>query len=403
MTASSHDLHGTTPGSEQDYADIQGGGGPSGALPLVYGHVDPNVFPIGQLQEASRLAISERAQQTLNYGPSLGNATLRTFLRTRFARCEGLALEPSELLLTAGVSSALDMVVRVFTQPGDTVLVEAPSYHDALTIIRDYPVRLASVPLDDQGLLTDALAERLEHLVRTGERPVMLYTIPSFQNPSGFTMSAVRRDQVIDLAAQYRLLIVEDDVYRDLYFEGPPPESLFALDDDRTTIRLGSFSKVLAPGLRLGWAMGSAERIERLVNSGLIQSGGGANPFSAATVAAFCEQGWLDPHIEQLQRVYRQRRDVVLGALEDHMPRGVRWNRPGGGFFIWLELPESVSSRAVLQTAERHGITFIAGPSFYAENPTDGERYIRLPFSFVPPHELVRAVGVLAETIGDLP
>jgi DNA-binding transcriptional MocR family regulator len=371
------------------------GGGADGMMPFVYGHVDPALFPIEHLQQASRDALAVHGASALNYGAGLGFGELRTYLREKLNRDEGLGVETDELMLTSGASAGLDTVVRLFTAPGDTVLVEAPSYHEAVANIRDHPVKLAAVPLDKEGLVVDALAERLESLTLAGERPALLYTIPSFQNPSGVTLGAERRPRVLELAYRYRLLVVEDDVYRDLCFHDTPPRSLYALDNKGVVIRLGSFSKILAPGLRLGWVMGPAVHIERMVNCGLTLSGGGANPFVACMVAVYCRRGWLEPHIDALRKSYRQRRDVLLAALEAHMPPGVTWTEPGGGFFVWLTLPAPLTASAVLAQAGRHGVTFLTGEPFYAEG--GGERHVRLPFSYLQPQDLARGVEILAD------
>lgn len=381
-------------------SDMQSGGGPAGALPFIYGHVDPAFFPVEQLQRAAVEALDRYSQSALNYGASIGCGPLREYLRAKFARDEGLKLDENQLMITGSASGGLDTAVRLFTWPGDTVLVEAPSYHEALAIIRDYPVKLAAVPLDENGLQVEALAERLRQLAQDGERPTLLYTIPTFQNPSGVTLSAVRRLSVLELACEYRLLVVEDDVYRDLYFEQPPPPSLFAMDvEGCEVIRLGSFSKILAPGLRLGWAMGPAGRIQSMVNSGLTTSGGGANPFGAYATAVFCQHGWLEAHIEQLRQNYQERREVLLQALKTHMPANVTWTRPGGGFFVWLTLPEPLTAEQLLHRAHREQITFLTGEPFFAEG--GGERHLRLPFSFIQRPELARGVQVLGQLISD--
>jgi DNA-binding transcriptional MocR family regulator len=246
-------------------------------------------------------------------------------------------------------------------------------------------------------------------LVRAGERPALFYTIPSFQNPSSVTMSEERRVRVLELASRYGLLIVEDDVYRDLYFEVPPPPSLHALDSADTVIRLGSFSKILAPGLRVGWATGSAGQIGRMASCGLVHSGGGANPFAAYVVAAFCERGWLEPHISRLRQNYRERRDLLLQGLDAPMAAArsraqgetaISWTRPGGGFFVWLTLPEPLTAGMVLAEAERQGVTFLTGEQFFAEG--DGERHIRLPFSYVERPDLARGAETLVNVVSRL-
>lgn len=381
--------------------DVQTGGGRVGALPFHYGHVDPELFPAEELRQAAAVALARDQQSALNYGVSLGCRPLRAFLRARLQRDEGLEVAEDELMLTAGASAGLDMAVRLLTRPGDTVVVEAPTYHEALAIIRDYPVKLAAVPVDGDGLVVDALAERLDRLVRGSDRPVLLYTIPCYQNPSGVTMSLERRKALLQVAYRHRLRIVEDDVYRDLFFDAPPPPSLHSLDSAGVVVRLGSFSKILAPGLRLGWMMGSAETLRLLADCGLVTSGGGANPFVAYMVSAYCERGWLEPHIRRLRETYRQRRDVLLAALDRTVRSvdcpGLTWTKPGGGFFVWLTLPPALKAQAVLREAERRGASFLTGEPFYAEGGGGGQ--LRLPFSYVDRSDLERGAEIVGEIL----
>lgn len=380
--------------------EMQVGHGLAGALPFIYGHVDPALFPISQMRVAAEEALCQYASQALNYGAERGCGPLLAYLQAKLARDEGLSLGPDSLMLTVGASGGLDAICRLYTRPGDTVLVEAPSYHEALGLIRDYPVRIVAVPMDDNGLIPEALDERLRELAARNAPPRLLYTIPSFQNPSGVTLSADRRPALLALARQHDLLIVEDDVYRDLAFEADPPPSLFALDatdGGDSVLRLGSFSKILAPGLRLGWLLAAPTHIARLCGSGLSASGGGANPFAAFATATFCQRGWLEPHIARLVQVYQHRRDVMLTALEAAMPSGVRWTRPGGGFFVWLTLPEPLLAQDVLAEAHRHAITFLTGEPFFAQG--GGEHHIRLPFSFIAPPQMESGIKTLAQVI----
>jgi 2-aminoadipate transaminase len=382
---------------------VQSGDGPAGALPFIYGHVNPDLFPIEQIQAAAQQALEQYGHLALNYGPERGCPLLLDYLREKMARDQGLQLGAENLMLTNGVSDGLDTVCRLYTQPGDTVLVEAPSYHEALDIIRDYPVRLVAVPLDEQGLNVEVLAERLPALKAQGHPPRLLYTIPTFQNPSGVTLSAARRTALLGLAKKHAFMIVEDDVYRDLSFEGQPPASLYALDaadGGHSVIHLGSFSKILAPGLRLGWAISAPEHVTRLAESGLGRASGGASPLVAFMTAVFCQHGWLEPHITRLIEAYRHRRDVMLNALEQVMPTEVRWTRPQGGFFVWLTLPKPLEARQVLEHAHQHDITFLTGEPFFAQG--DGTRHIRLPFSFIPPSDMADGIHELAHIIRDL-
>ncbi len=383
-----------------EHETLQSGSGPAGALPFIYGHVDPTLFPIEQLRAAADQALQTYGPLALNYGTERGCRPLLDYLQTKLTRDHGLPIQPDNLFLVPGASAGLDMVCRLYTRPGDVVLVEAPSYHEALDIIRDYPVHLSAIPIDDQGLVIEALAERLQTLAEAGQHVAMLYTIPTFQNPSGVTMSTARRRALLDLAHRHDLLIVEDDVYRNLAFTADVPPSLYALDatdHGETVIHLSSFSKILAPGLRLGWVLAAPCHTQRLISSGLTCSGGGANPFVAYTVAIFGQQGWLEPHIARLVARYRQRRDAMLTALERAMPPGVRWTHPQGGFFVWLTLPEPLRADEVLAQAHRHDITFLPGGPFFAQG--GGGAHIRLPYSFIAPSEMTQGIHTLAQII----
>ena len=241
------------------------------------------------------------------------------------------------------------------------------------------------------------MAEVLRNLSRRGDRASFLYTIPSFQNPSGITLAAVRRAEVLRLAAQYDLLLVEDDVYRDLAYEAQPPPSFYALDAGKRVLRIGSFSKILAPGVRMGWLITAPDQLTRLVGCGLLNMGGGANPLMANILATYCHQGYLEPHIELLRAAYRERRDLALRALASHMPEGVRWTHPGGGIFLWISLPEPMRSSDVAERARRAGLWIPSGDPFFAEEPTG--QCLRLAFSYVAPDRIVQGIETLAQIV----
>jgi len=375
-------------------------GGPAGAIPFVYGHPDPDLLPVGKILTATERALRARGRLALQYGPEHGYGPLLDYLIGKVERDEGLRITRANVMLCAGAAQGLDTAARLFTRPGDVVLVEAPSYHEAIGTLRDYPVELRQIPMDDHGLVVEALAERLEALSRAGRRVAFLYIIPTFQNPAGITLTAERREALVELAAEQGLLLVEDDVYRDLCFEGRVPLSLFELAGGQGVIRLGSFSKILAAGLRLGWIMAEPEVIRRIVGCGLKGNEGGSNPFVAHVVAAFCQEGWLEPHIAQLVARYRTRRDALLVALEREMPDGVRWTRPGGGFFVWLTLPEPLEAEAVLAVATERGVIFTPGARFFAQaSEGGGRRNLRLPFSFLSEAQIAEGARVLAEVI----
>ena len=371
--------------------------GPPGTISFIYGLPAPETFPVDDLRRAAEVVFRERAALALQYGPEQGYGPLIDYIRHRLARDEGLALERPQIMITGGSAQAIDHLCTLFTRPGDLVLVEAPTYHETLQLFRDHGLRPLQIATDDDGLQVEALAARLEALARRGERARLLYIIPNFQNPSGITLAGDRRRAVLDLAERYDLMVVEDDVYRDLAYGGEVPPSLFALDGGRRVLRIGSFSKIMAPGLRLGWLIGPPGWIERVIGSGLRNMGGGANPLVANILATYCRQGLLEPHIEQLRRVYRERRDVLLDALAAHMPAGVRWTRPGGGFFVWLALPEPLKAADVVKRAREAGLMIPGGDPFFAEAPTG--QYLRLAFSYVTPGKIREGVEILGRVL----
>ncbi len=368
-------------------------------ISLLLGHPDPETLLTPELREAIQSAMSHsQSFRALQYGPEQGTQALINFLVEKLNREQFLSLQASQLMLVAGSTHAVDMLARLYATPGGVVLVEAPSYVDSLHVFRDHHVELRSIPMDDDGLIVTELEKLLARLRAEGKSPSFLYTIPNFHNPTGITTSEGRRRQVVELARRDGFLIVEDDVYRDLAFEGQPPVSYYALAGGKQVFSIGSFSKTLAPGLRLGWLVGSEESIQRCVNCGQMQMGGGANPFSAAVVAEYCRQGHWDPHIARLRSLYQARCDVALSALRRYMPADVRWTQPIGGFFIWLTLPDNVFAGQVKQAAREAGVMVAAGAGFFV-NPADGEHNLRLAFSFARPEDIDAAIKILAQVI----
>ncbi|MEO8608516.1 MAG: PLP-dependent aminotransferase family protein [Chloroflexota bacterium] len=368
-------------------------------ISLLLGFPDPTTLDTPQFQDAVRSVMaSPRIFEALQYGDEQGNFALINFLIERINREQNLSIQPDQLMIVAGSTHAVDMIARLCAKPGGSVIVEAPTYSDSLHIFRDQGVTIHSVPVDENGIIVEALQALLESPSATQNPPNLLYTIPNFHNPTGFTLSAERRFQILELACQYNLTIVEDDVYRDLAFESPNPPSFYALAGGMNAIQIGSFSKTLAPGLRLGWVVASAELIQSFVYSGTTQMSGGANPFVAQIVAEYCRQGHWEPHIEHLRNVYRTRRDTLLTALARYMPSGVTWTTPMGGYFVWVTLPENVLARDIKQRAAERGVLVAAGENYFV-NSTQGEHNLRLTYSFAALEELETAVQILAEII----
>ena len=355
---------------------------------------DPETFPAEDLRLAFAKVFSEQAELGLQYGPEQGFGPLIDYLLEKVSRDEGHKLDRSRIKLSAGASQALDHFCSLYAKPGDTVIVEAPTYHEALLLFGNHGLRPLQIPVDSEGMDMDRLEKCLINLKAKGIKPSFIYTIPSFQNPSGITLSQQKRMDLLTLAEGMDLRIVDDDVYCDLAYENSRVPSLYTLDGGRRVTRLGSFSKIVAPGLRLGWILGPPEVIERLVNSGLRHMGGGANPLTAIAMSSYCQRGNLDPHIGTMRHVYKKRRDVMLDALDAFMPGGVSWTRPGGGFFIWMTLPPPLQAKEIKKAAEDEKILLLAGDPFFAE-PSSCQ-YLRLSFSYVPEREIKKGIKKLA-------
>ncbi len=363
------------------------------------GHPDPSTLLTPELRQAMQHIISSpQAYTALQYGPEQGTQSLLDVLVEKINREQGLPVQHANLMVVAGSTHAVDMLTRLYARPGGVVLVEAPTYVDAIHMFRDQQIELCSIPIDEYGLIPSELAKQLVRLHSSGKVPSFFYTVPNFHNPTGSTLSEARRLEIIRLAHQYSFLIIEDDVYRDLSFEGAVPASLYALSNGQQVFSIGSFSKTLAPGLRLGWLLGSEDTIQSCINCGTTQMGGGANPFVAQIVAEYCQRGYWETHILHLQSLYKMRRDVALSALSQYMPPDVRWTHPAGGFFTWLSLPKTVFAQDVKRLALQHGVLVAAGEGFFV-NPSDGEHNLRLAYSCAAPNDIDTGIRILAQVI----
>jgi len=368
-----------------------------GIVELGWGHPDPALLPVAGLRQAAAAALDRWGADALNYGADQGAGPLLDWLIARIARSEGRAPAPDEIAITGGVSQALDQICTLCTRPGDVALVESPTYHLAVRILRDHPLDLVPVPFDNRGLDVGALATTIAGLRAAGRRPRLLYTVPTFHNPTGTSLSADRRRALAELAAAEELLVVEDDVYRDLAYDGPPPASLWSLAPRGAVVRLGSFAKSLAPGLRLGWLTGGAALVRRIVGSGLVDSGGGVNHFAGLVAAQFCLSGQFEPHVARLRDAYRGRRDALLAGLAAHLPAGCTCAPPGGGFFAWVRLPDGMDAAALLPRAEAAGVAYLPGARFHADGRGAGA--LRLAFSLYGEEELAEGARRLGNVI----
>jgi len=359
---------------------------------------DPATFPVEELKTITLQVLEREPQLALQYGPTEGDARLRDQLVAWMAK-DGITVTRDQVLVTIGSQQGLDIIGRVFLDPGDVVVVERPSYMAALQVFRSYRAEMAAVEQDDDGMRPDRLEETLEALQRVGKRPKLLYVVPDFQNPSGVTMSAPRRAVVLDLARRHHLLVVEDSPYRELRFEGASPPPLAALDRDGRVIYLSTFSKTLCPGLRIAWVAASDEMIQRFVTAkqGMDLC---CPAFTQAIAAEFAARGHLAARIPQITALYRRKRDVMLEALAREMPDGVSWTRPAGGLFLWVRLPEGMDAEQLLRPAvEEAGVAYVVGSGFHADG--GGKNTMRLNFSFPSEEQIgegIRRLGHLVRT-----
>lgn len=380
------------------FAELPQGATPN-AIALRLGHPDPTTLLPPALRQAMFQVInSPQAATALQYGAEQGAQSLLEVLVEKFHRTQPLPVQATNLMIVAGATHALDLLARLYAKPGGVVLVEAPTYADALHVFRDHQLEVYSIAMDDEGLLPSALEEQVARLQARGTSPAFLYTIPTFHNPTGRTVSAARRMEIIRLARRVGLLLVEDEVYRDLSFEGTMPPSFYTLAQGQQVVSVGSFSKTLSPGLRLGWLLSAEETIQRCLACGTTQMGGGANPFVAQIVAVYCQSGAWDLHIRHLQSLYRSRRDRALAALSQYMPAEVSWTHPAGGFFLWLTLPKHVLAHEVKRLALQHGVEVASGEGFFAD-PAEGAHHLRLAYSCATPDDIEAGVRILAQVI----
>lgn len=363
-----------------------------GVIDLGIGQPEEALLPLELMRRAAAEYAAHAEAYPLQYGNEAGDGYLRLALAEFLAAHYGVAVDPEPIVVTNGNSQAIDLACAAFTQPGDVVFVEEPTYFLAIDIFRRRGLRIVGIPVDRDGLSIAALEAALAR-----ERPAFVYAIPAFQNPTGATLSAARREQLVRLARQHGFLVVADEVYQLLDYCGDAPLPMAAQVGSGHVLSLGTFSKILAPGLRLGWVQGAPELTRRLAQVPFVVSGGGLNPFASAFVRTVIEHGWLADNVAMLREVYRERVAVMDAALRRHLPPDVEFDTPKGGYFFWLRFPRGTDTRRFLEAAAKLGVGFRAGPNF---SVCDGQRdALRLSFAFYDAPAIERAVGLLAQAV----
>jgi 2-aminoadipate transaminase len=361
-----------------------------GIISLAGGLPSPDSFPVEAMREATTRVLRDTPREALQYAASEGYAPLREWVAEHMAG-HGVAVNADQVLITTGSQQGLDLVGKVLVDPGSHVAVEAPTYLGALQAFAPYEPEVVVVPCDDDGPLPDAL----QIAVGAGKRSRFLYMLPNFQNPSGRCMSESRRAALVEAARAMRLPIVEDNPYGDLWFDAAPPAPL-ASRWAEGTVYLGSFSKVLAPGLRLGYVIAPPELCPKLLQAK--QAADLHTPgFNQRVVHEVIRNGFLSEHVPTIRARYKAQRDAMRAALEAHMPGGCHWNVPTGGMFFWLTLPAGTDATALLPKAVELGMAYVPGAAFYADAPQHNT--LRLSFVTVPPDQITRGIELLAQAL----
>lgn len=376
---------------------------PPGSIAFDSGHASPLVLP--DLTREAHIALTQHRSETLQYAPRAGLPELRRWIAD-YMQAEGARVTPDNVLVTNGAKHALELVCRALLDDGDAVVVTAPTYFSAIPILRSYGAAFIEVPQDRDGMDVGALAAILERREREGApRPKFIYDVPDFHNPTGATLPLERRLALIALAARHRVAVVEDSPYRKVRFEGESVPSLASLDHDGVVIHLGTFAKLMAPGLRVGWVVAPPALVARMA---LLKTDAGSCPLTQRIIVEFCTTGGrLPSHIADVQQQYRVNRDRMTAALHRELPN-VRFDMPNGGYYLWLAWPDDTDSDALASGAQREGVITIAGSRFYANAGAGHPRNrMRVAYSHALPDEidegvrrLARAYAVLTERAG---
>jgi 2-aminoadipate transaminase len=363
-------------------------------ISLAGGLPAPELFPVDEYRRAFEWVLEADGAQALQYGPSEGYLPLRRMIAERLSRF-GMACGHEDLLVTNGSQQALDLMGKIFLNPGDAVLVEKPTYLGALQAFNQYQATYEIVPMDEDGMRVDEVERILAQ--RSGRAPIkFIYALPNFQNPTGRSMSLERRHRLVQLASHYGVPIVEDDPYGELRYEGAALPTLKSLDTDGSVIYLGTFSKILAPGFRLGWMLAGPEVMEVLMHG---KQPSDLHTGMAQQMATYevAKGGFVDQHVERIKDFYRKRRDVMLRSIAEHFPADAHYTRPAGGLFVWAELPRDIDTRELLLDAIEQKVAFVPGQGFHADG--SGTNTMRLNFSNVPPEQLQTGVQRLGHAI----
>jgi 2-aminoadipate transaminase len=364
---------------------------PSDVIDLGLGDPPLSLLPLDLIRASAQRQLAQSDRSFLQYGAEQGDGHFLLALANFLTNEYGFTVKAENLFITNGISNALDVICTLFTQTGDTIFVEEPTYFLALKIFADHHLNVIPIRTDANGLLTESLEEKL-----VAYRPRFLYLIPTFHNPTGATLTQERRDRLVQLSKEHDFLIVADEVYHLLSYAGQPPQSFGTYTDTENVLSLGSFSKILAPGLRLGWLQAHPQTIKRFTVCGLLDSSGGLNPFTSAMLRDLIESGGLEKNINKLIDIYRSRLNILNTALRQHLPK-LEFQASQGGYFLWLRLPNHVNTKELRKKAPAFKVDFRPGTLFSSRSGL--ENYMRLCFIHYEEDEIKEGVLRLKECL----
>jgi 2-aminoadipate transaminase len=352
----------------------------------------PESFPTVDIAEVTTHVMLTAAEEALQYGTTEGYRGLREYCALR-SKKEGIDVSLDNVVIVSGSQQGLDITAKVLLDPGDQIIVEAPSYLGGLGAMKTYQPVFTSVEMDDDGLVVDTL----EEVLKTMEKPPKLvYTVPTFQNPAGVTLTEKRRKKLVDLAHEYDFIIVEDNPYGDLRYSGEPVKAVKAFDDEGRVIYMSTFSKIFSPGMRLAWVIGDDDYIRKFViakqSTDLC-----TNSFVQRILYEYCRRDHFSGHIEKIREMYRKKRDVMLKSLDEYFPEECSWTKPDGGLFLWAKMPEYINTKNMVGDAIKQRVAYVHGAAFFVDG--SGTNTMRLCFSYAPEDKIKEGIKRLGMVI----
>ncbi|NPA75973.1 MAG: PLP-dependent aminotransferase family protein [Euryarchaeota archaeon] len=357
---------------------------------------NPASFPLDNIKEIVESLIEKEGPYILQYGSTDGVNSFRDALASFMGKHYNVETKRENILITAGSQQALYLLAKIFVNPGDDVIIEAPTYIGILTAFQSYYPRYTTVEMDDEGMNTQLLEEKLKKMRADGKKPKLIYTIPTFQNPAGVTMTLERRKHLIELAEEYDVLVVEDDPYGELRYSGERLPLLKALDKNAHVIYLGTFSKILAPGMRLAHMIADTPIIQKavLAKQGIDLC---TNTFAQYIARDYIARGYLERHLPDIISLYKAHRDLMLDVMEDEFPEGVKWTRPDGGMFLWVTLPDGMDAEAMFTKAIENKVAYVVGSAFFPDR--SHKNTMRLNFTYSTEEQIKEGIRRLGKVI----